>query len=495
MTLWLVGVSAAVAAQPSRAASNVTIASVNTQVVGALQIRSSSRLAVTWTPAAGPPVDHYEIVATEAIQTTPARRLVGAGTTSVILTDLKAATTYSVVVVSCEDPGCTRFAVSSPATGATDREFWQLQGTGNTVRGLDKIVSDGNARLSVTRFGADAVGVAGAVQLYYGPFGAGPSPLAVAIASQHADAARPASFLSFASRAGSSGLMSPPAPSRLVKTVNTGQGVPLSKDMGGRVRLFFEALGDDGRTRILQLDSQDGYFGQDFNTGTPRVCSTTADYGGGGGCEPAVAIGVDGDADHGNPGITNARQFKLGWPILDTTHWTGAPGTFMVFTTDRVSGCTEAAINHGYAVWDGARWNVQYLANGCPKLFTSTQAAFPFHLGGARYKLYYGDPSVTLGKLSSPLPFVGPKKLIYADGTISGQGAVVDFEDWEPQAAAREVAFLWPTGELLDDTAEGYLDDFHVMAPTGTLDLQVFYMTITDGAIPPFAAAAILRNP
>ena len=483
-----------VAAQSPPAVSNVAVGPVNTQVVGSVQIRSSTRLAVTWALTPGAPVDHYEVVATAA-EGTPAGVVAGGGATGVTLTELKAATVYSVIVLSCGDPNCTRFSGSVAASGATDREYWQLQGTGNAVGGLNKIVSDGNARLSATRFGADAIGVAGAVQLYYGPFGAGSSPLAVAIALQHADAARPSSFLSFSSRAGSSGLLSPPAPSWLVKTINTGQGVPLSRALGGRVRLFFEALGDDGHTRILQLDSQDGYFGQDFNTGTPRVCATTADYGGGGGCVPAVAIGVEGDADRGNPHIVNARQFKLGWPVLDTPSWTGTPGTFMVFTTDRISGCSEFAINHAYAVWDGNRWNVQYQANGCPKLFTSAQAAFPFHVGGARYKLYYGDPSITAGKRSSPLPFVGPKKLIYADGTISGQGAVVDFEDWEPQTSARDVVFLWPTGEPLDDTAEGYIDDFDVLAPTGTLDLQVFYVTITDGAIPPFAAAAILRNP
>jgi hypothetical protein len=152
-------------------------------------------------------------------------------------------------------------------------------------------------------------------------------------------------------------------------------------------------------------------------------------------------------------------------------------------------------MNHGYAVWDGTAWQVQYRANGCPKLFTSAQAAFPLHVGGVRYKLYYGDPSVTAGRLSSPLPFLGPKKLLYGDGALTGSPASVEFEDWETQTTARDVVFLWPNGDVLDAGAEGYIDDFHYLSPTGSLDLQVMYITITNGASPPFAAAAVLLNP
>lgn len=245
----------------------------------------------------------------------------------------------------------------------------------------------------------------------------------------------------------------------------------------------------------MSLDSQDGYVGQDFNAGAASICSTTADYSTGGGCVPTVAIGVEGDAVEGNANINNARQFKLGWPILESTHWDGAAGTFMVFTTDAITSCTAFRQNHAYAVWTGTRWSVQYALNGCPKLFTSAQAAFPMHLGGVRYKMYYGDPSITTGRLPGNLPFLGPKKLIYADGQISGATNVVDFEDWESQTAARDVVFLWPNGEQMDDTAEGYIDDYHFLAPTGSLDLQVMYVAITDGLIAPISAAAVLLNP
>jgi hypothetical protein len=172
-----------------------------------------------------------------------------------------------------------------------------------------------------------------------------------------------------------------------------------------------------------------------------------------------------------------------------------AAGTFMVFTADRVTGCSEYQQNHGYAVWSGSAWKVQYQSNGCPKLFTSAQAAFPFHSGGVKYRLYYGDPSISEGRANSNLPFLGPKKLIYADGRATGDPAIVDFEDWEAQSSARDVVFLWPNGGQLDARAEGYIDDYHFLTPTGSLDLQVMYITITDGAIAPIAVTATLRNP
>jgi hypothetical protein len=167
----------------------------------------------------------------------------------------------------------------------------------------------------------------------------------------------------------------------------------------------------------------------------------------------------------------------------------------MVFTSGSVAGCSTAARTHGYAVWNGSTWDVQYTAAGCPKLFTNVQAAFPMHIGGVRYKLYYGDTSDLTGKLPSQLPFLGPKRLIYADGAKSSLTDRVDFEDWESQSAARDVAFLWPNGDLLDATAEGYIDDYHFMAPTGSLELQVMYLAITNGTAIPFGAAAILLNP
>ena len=476
---------------------NVTISKVSATTVAGRQLNSSSKLQVAWTPAASDPTDHFEISAFENVQGTTVRLSAAANATSATLTGLKSHTTYAVTVRACANAACTTGSSAAAVSAETDREEWQLQGTGSSVTGLTRSVSDGNARLSATRFGPDGGAMANRIQLYYGPLGQGQSrqsSLSVAVASAEATAANSESYLSFTSRAGSSGLISPATAGSLISVVATGQGVPIARDRGGFVRLFFEATGADNKTRVFSIDSKDGYFGLDFNSGPAGTCSTAADYDSGG-CVPTLAIGVEGDTN-GNNRITNARQQKVAWPTLESPHWDLSAGTFMVFTVDRLAGCSNHNMNHGYAVWDGSTWKVQYQSDGCPKLFTSAQAAFPFHVTGGKYRLYYGDPSLTDGKVtSSNLPFLGPKKLIYADASATGDPNIVDFEDWESQNSPRDVVFLWPNGEQMDARAEGYIDDYHFLTPTGSLDLQVMYITITDGAIVPLATTAILRNP
>ena len=493
----LVGLLLTTAVGVNAAPGEVRVGRTSAVTVGSRQIFSSSQLVVTWAPGSGDQTHHFEIVARESVQGTTVRASASAFATSATVTGLKAATTYAMTVLACANEACSQSTSSASASGDTDTEYWQLRGTGNTVDRLTKIVSDGNARLSATRLGPEAGDMANRIQLYYGPMGSAASrqaQLSVAVASATADAASPDSYLTFTSRAGSSGLLSPASASTLIAGVATGQGVPVTRDRGGFVRLFFEAQGADGRTRAMWIDSKDGYYGLDFNAGAAATCATAADYSPGGGCEPTVAIAVDGDLN-GNRRINHSRQFKVAWPTLDSPHWDMAVGSFMVFTSDRVTGCSDFQQNHGYAVWDGVKWVVQYRDNGCPKLFTSAQAAFPFHSGGARYRLYYGDPSITTGRAAGNLPFLGPKKLIYADGSLSGSTSTVDFEDWEAQAAARDVVFLWPNGDQMDARAEGYLDDYHFLTPTGDPNLQVMYITITDGAIAPIAVAAVLLNP
>ena len=473
--------------------SGVSVAEVNLQTVGGRTFGSSSQWLVNWSAPAGMVVDHYEVTATEAVMNTRVSLSAAGAATSATLAGLKAATAYAVVVKACQDSACSRSSSSAAASATTPAEYWQLQGSGNTVATLLQPVADGNARLSATRFGPEAGANANTVQFYYGPKGV--NGLAVAT-SGAVSAGSASSYLSFTSLAGSSGLRSPTSATSGIKSIATGQGVPLSAALGAKVRLFFEANGADGKNRIYSVDSVDGYLGRDFNQGAATTCSASADYQAADACAATLAIGVESDGAQGNARIPNARQNKLAYPTQTDWRWDGAAGAFMVFTGDQIAGCSTKTHNHGYAVWNGSRFVVQYAADGCPKMFTGAQAALPMHIGGARYKMYYGDPSVSTGKVAgSTLPFVGPKRLIYADGASSGAAATVEFEDWEAVASAREVHFLWPNGDLMDHRAEGYIDDFHFLAPTGSLDLQVLYLTITDGVVIPFAAAAVLLNP
>lgn len=472
----------------------LSLSTLPSTTVGGQPIASASRLVASWAAPQSVVPDHYSLRLTDLgtgaqqAQTTSARTLT--------LTGLKSDTPYRAELFACSAARCF-LTQAATAQARTPEEVWQLQGSGNSVAGLRRVVADGNVKIHALRYGDDAPpALAGRVQAWYGPLG-GPSVagLAVASANRPATASDPLSFLSLDSQAGSSGLIRPTSPAPRVVDVATGQAVPLSAALGGRTRLYFEAQGSDGRTRILSLDAQDGYAGRDFNRGASSVCSTGADYGPGGGCEPRVEIAVDIDAG-GNPHIRNARQFKIGVATASDWRWDGAVGSFMWFTAENLVGCSPAVRNHVYALYDGSRFNVQYDADGCPRHLRHVQAGHPFHLGGARWKFYYGDTSDLSGALpGSTLPYLGPKRVLYADGAQTGLPARVDFGDWEGVAQGRGLRFLWPSGEPLSESAEGYIDDFSIIAPTADPDLQVLYVAITDGRIAPLMAAALLLNP
>ena len=473
--------------------SQFAVSPVQAATVGNDVYYSSTRLATSWTaPMTGTAPTRYDVTWTD--QVTNVSKTVSVTGLDTTFTDLKSMTSYKFTISACTTTACN--AGTSPSlTVQTPVEVFQLQGTGNSVTGLTKIVSDGNVRLHVMRYGTDAPGsLAGKLQLYYGPMATPQQRLVVGTASAAAAQATSSTYLSFTSLVNSSGLSSPSSAATLVSQVATGQAVPLSASLGGKVRLYFEAMGADGKTRIMYVDSQDAYVGQDFNSGAATTCSTTADYSAAGGCVPTVAIGIEGDATAGNTKIDNARQFKIAYPTLTDWRWDGAVGTFMVFTTATI-GCSTAQTNHGYAVWSGTAWTVQYQASGCPKIFQNAQAMYPVHLGGVRYKMYYGDVSITTGKLNTVLPFLGPKKVIYADGARTGSATTVEYEDWEALSAGRTVGFLWPDGSVLSATANGYIDDFSIVAPTASLAWQIYYVAITDGNAPPITAAAVLVNP
>ena len=482
------------------APTGVALSGLSTTTVGSNTFTSSSKIKVDWVKPSTGTIDHYKVEAVDDTGGATISETVLATASTVTLADLKADTTYSITVIACGDASETVKSSAAAVTRKTSTEYWQLQGSGNSVSALTKIVSDGNARISATRIGVEAGGItANHVQLYYGPFGSAGSSLVTALSNSAIDGTNITSYTSFTTtmsgNTATTGLASPTTGVDKILTILTGQGVPLSASMGGSIRLFFEANGTDGKARIFSVDSVDGYIGQDFNTGTSKVCITTADYTTGGGCKFTSAVGVEGDSENANLKISNARQNKIGWPTLTDWRWDGSAGTFMVFTTDSVSGCTTAQMNHGYAIWDGSKWVVQYETSGCPKLFNNAQAAFPLHIGGKKYKMYYSDPSITSGRIdSSKLPFPGPKNLIYSDGDLTG-AAQVDFEDWEKQTKARDVVFLWPDASMLSAKEEGYIDDYHFMTPTGDLAIQIMYLAITDGATVPIASSAILLNP
>ncbi len=474
---------------------------------------SSSRLLVSWDAAiAVPPrsrvresaryIDHYEVTASTGRSTV--RTITAASGT--VLRGLKSGTEYAVTLRACLDAPCAQWLdADTPEVARTEDEYWQIQGGGNSFATARKLVADGNVGSSAFRYGPWAgPQLDGKVPLYYVPLGAQEKGVKIGeMVALLADSLSAVSAFSGVPGYGLRRACPMPAPGQswncpsgtnLAASVSLFQAVPLSEAMGGAIRLFFNGDGRDGRSRVLYLDSQDGYAGRDFHRGASTVCATFQDFETGGGCEPAVAVGVDIDTPDGNPHVAQARQFQIGYPTLGSTQWNGAAGTFMWFTLDRDNACTPHSINFGYAVWDGRRWVVQYASNGCPKMLQGTQAPAMVHLGGARYKMYFNYHATPVPL--DPQRNIKPVRLVYADGARSGDPAVVDFEDWETVAESRQVHYLWPDGGLVDEASESRLDDYVIFYPTGDPSLQVMYTNMSTGpGSVPFIGLAVLVNP
>lgn len=514
----LVGVSGATAQTwPAGLAANLTGDAAHQGV----WYPSSSSLRLTWSAPSDVVVEHFAFRAEENRSTVHART--AADARELTLTDLKAATGYTIYIRACLDAACESFLDSDqPAVATTPAEYWRIAGTDASYATAAKLVRDGNVGPFPLRYGPWAgADKDGSIQLYYTPLQR--EEKGVKIGQQrsgpHADPVEAA--LAFdgvsgfgllrvcAEQPAGPGAMPPPLeclnPQGLATGVALYQAVPLAPpEPGGigRIRLFFEALGRGGRTRIVYLDSQDGYTGRDFHRGNSTRCETVADYAPGGGCEPALVIGVDIDgARDGNPNLLNARQFKIAYPTAVSTAWDQAPGTFMWFTTEWRDGrCSRFGFNAAYAVWNGTSWQVQYGDDGCPRILPGAQAPAPVHIGStsgpARYKLYFSRHVQPAGP-TDPRVALKPMQLLYADPESTGDPVVTDFDDWESLESARDIHFLWPDGTRLTEDEESRFDDFFVFAPGPDPARLIMYtdMSFTGLNAVPFIGTAILVNP
>lgn len=358
-----------------------------------------------------------------------------------------------------------------------ETEYWQIQGTGHSYTAATKIVADGSTLAYAFRYGSwagDALN--STTKLYYNPqprlggFGG------VRPATNNTTGTDFAAITAF--EPSDNGLRlacdqnhKENCPTSAAYNMTASQAMPLtSKEV---VRLFFEAqdLSVSGltTTQIFYLDSQDGYLGEDFNTGTATVCGGdgSADYSSTGDCALTVAVAANDET-----GLTQARQFKIGYPTLESTQWDESSGTFMVITgADR---CELTRDGLFYATWDGTNWDVLKDGAGCAKpLVPYAHGPVIVHLGGGQYKLYYEDimSNAPLSSIAKPFHY------ITADATRTGDPKVVEFEDWDSYEQPGEVVFLWSDGTELTADEESGLGDHFIYTPDG-LDSRVMYMNL-----------------
>jgi hypothetical protein len=215
------------AATPSRPNTprSVVATRISSATVAGTEYFSSTRLRLTWNAPESGAVPRYEVSWSESGSPFRSARVVTAPT--IDLTDLASGTTYRIDVAPCSATSCATNDTASIAA-QTPGEVWQMQGSGSSIAGLTRIVSDGNVKIHVVRYGA-GLSSAGRLLMYYGPMQQNAKGLAVATTSTTT------SYLSFDSRAGSAGLVTPPTAATLVREVATGQGVPNSTKMGAHI--------------------------------------------------------------------------------------------------------------------------------------------------------------------------------------------------------------------------------------------------------------------
>src|SRR5581483_10324038 len=410
---------------------NFTVAKIGPITVAAKTFHASGRVSAQWNSAAS--ADHYEVTATKANGGVP---IVYKMNQSGTLTGLASSTEYRFAIKACLDAACSSSIDGGTASATTDEEYWQIRGTGSTFATADRIVSDGNTKPWVVRWGADAgSSLANRAQLYYDPIPSSEKGIKIgtnsnAITSADSVASwTPLSGYGFHRNDGNGKAGTGPL---------TFQVIPLSARTGGAALLIYEATDADGHGRIYSIKSRDGWLGRDFNKSASTICADT-DLVAGGNCEAKLEIGI---ASDGNPHVNEARQFKVGLPLLDQWTWDGDSGTFMVVTLHfgNDTACSTSFFNMGSAFYGNSKWTLEYGSNGCPKVIPGVQAPMPVHLGALRYKLYFNHNTNASGSADQ----FKPMKLLYADGAGGLSPALVEFADWEDISQARRVNIFWP---------------------------------------------------
>lgn len=471
---------------------NVSVRNTGEQRVGSLTLVSSSRLSVSWTAPTGYAFDHYAIVARESVGGSEVSATAATTSTSTTLTGLKAGTAYTVVVKACINASCSQGYSSSEATGTTGEEYWQVQGTGSTNSTSTIMVSGSSVLSWPMRYGLEAGHMYQRMRLYYKPQPKGSLLFNMAVAEATGVlTSDPTSVLPLTADS-NYGLRNPSPATTLISSMAAFQAVPHYANGVANIRLFFEAEGSDHKVRFFSLDSQDGLMGVDFHPGTPTTVTETADWDVGGVAQPAVVIGISGDATFGDSGLANVRQSKVGVPLLTSWLWDEAVGTFMVITGQDTCGVTQDGLF--YAQWDGTRWQVEKDTAGCARaLVPYAHGPVVLHLGGTRFKLYYED-RLTNGNHSNK-----PLRLVYGDGASSG-GASLEYGDWEAYTSAREVHFVWPDGTEVSTGDESGFGDHSIFYPTDDPAVQFMFMNLTglDGTVAQASRGlgmAVLLNP
>lgn len=474
--------------------AGLTVSKIDSQTVGSYTFPSSSKLKISWLAPVSYVVDHYRLTAIDDIKGDTVIQDVSVSQNSDTLEMLKSATAYSISIRACGNSSCSNYIpCKNNVTDSTSNEYWQLQGTGNTVSGVTKLISDANVLSYGFVYGSWYASKEGLIRYYYNPTTGNEKGLKPAISNNIQDGSMSAAMNFTANNGYGITKFYYTAGSQVPKHIGQACAIPYN----GKIRMFFEALnGNDNKNRIYYLDSKDGYEGIDFDSSSSTLCDSAADYATGGGCEYFIALGIQTDP---NPSVnvSDVRQFKIGYPTIDNWLWKGDNNTFMAVTynIDTTVSCGNIRqFTTGYAVYDSinGNWTLQYSNASCPYFWDGMQAPAIIHMGGNRYKLYFNDNQILKGQSHNPQTDTKPMKVVYA---TASSGNFPSFSDWETVAQSRDLIYLWPDGTMMTESEESKLDDHHFFSPTYDINFLVQYTNVSDGTSFPFIGTAKLLNP
>lgn len=447
------------------------------------EVDSASRLRIRWDGV--DTAEAYEVVAKYGDHRVAT--VVDSETNRFVLRGLRSATVYEVTVNACADIECWRFTPSETVIGVTAPMAWQVVGEGSSYATATAIIEDSDTKGFGLFYGEDAPSaLVGTVQLYYDSSDASRKGVNMAVAVDASDE----DVIVF-DRVEGYGLFRDETENAGAKGLSTYQPVPMA---GGGIRLFFEGkLNGEAHERLYAIDSQDGDRGQDFHPGAPTDC-TADDIMIGGACEPTVVLGGESD---GNPGVLSVGQSRLMYPMFDDWRWGEERDSLIIATlhfTDDAAQCTNTYSNMGFAVWNGADWDMEYDdSTGCPVAMAGVESPMPVHMGDGRYMVVFNANNAAEKDMDTGKPLY----VLYADAAATGDPESLEWSDFEPRADAREVQTYWPNGIELPDVMEQKLDDIGIFSPVGEGDDLVMYadMSCGDASCEPFIGQLGWVNP
>ena len=459
---------------------------------------SSSRLALSWT-LQDQGFDSLHLRVVNHLGEPTRHVAMNADVRETELNQLRSDTLYLITVEACIGQSC---GYLGPIEKRTSQEIWQLAGEGNSYDGIERVVSDGNTKPWVRRFGPDAPKeMEGRLQLYYDPLSQTDKGVKIGFI-EDAPTPNPGTWIPFTEVPGYGLLRDAPDGPNMGEGMGpaTFQAVQLSAESGGNVALFFEGeLDEDVGVAVYRIDSVDGVIGRDFHPGEETQCEAS-EIGPDGPCTATLLLHRDSLPDNI---LSSIRQSKVLVPLQDEGSWDERAGSRMLatlhFTDER---CTDSFFWGGYAVYDGDTWSIEVDESGCPKGWPGMQAPQALHMGNGLYRAYFNHNQMTKEKGQSMKTVTKPMRVLYADAAKSGDPDIVEFEDWETMDQAHDITILWPDGSELTEAEESRFDDHVVVSPTGHLDDLAFYTNFScvstgEGLdpCPPIIAMAHLLNP